>query len=117
MRRKNKATIIAPVRILTLNSVDLIDRTSEWKELKELCMGASFHEEIAEHIKAAEIYGRYQRGNASKLLSGIKHIAVNTLHQENRLKAGLKTSRRKAAMDKGHLAKLLQISGLRNLDI
>lgn len=50
---------------------------------------------------------RIRRGNAAELFSGIRHIAVNTLRQENVFKAELRCKMRKAAMDNNYLATVL----------
>jgi len=50
---------------------------------------------------------RIRRGNAAKLLSGIKHIAINILKENKGFKAGLKRKIRRAAMDREYLASVL----------
>lgn len=57
---------------------------------------------------------RIRRVNAAELFSGfrlqasgIRHIAVKTLQQENVFKAGLRRKMRKAAMDDNYLATVL----------
>lgn len=58
---------------------------------------------------------RIRRGNAAELFSGIRHIAVNILRQENMFRAGLRRKMRKAAMDDNYLATVLAGAGFRNL--
>lgn len=55
---------------------------------------------------------RIRRGNAAELFSGIRHIAVNILRQENVFKAGLRRKMRKAAMDNNYLATVLAGCGV-----
>lgn len=55
---------------------------------------------------------RIRRGSAAELFSGIRHIAVNILRQENIFKAGLRRKMRKAAMDRGYLATVLAGCGV-----
>lgn len=55
---------------------------------------------------------RIRRGNAAELFSGIRHIAVNILRQENMFKAGLRRKMRKAAMDDNYLATVLAGCGV-----
>lgn len=57
---------------------------------------------------------RIRRGNAAELFSGIRHIAMNILRQENVFKAGLRRKMRKAAIDDNYLATVLAGCGGRN---
>ncbi len=55
---------------------------------------------------------KIRRGNAAELFSGIRHIAINILTNDNVFKAGLRRKMRKAAMDRNYLASVLAGSGL-----
>lgn len=50
---------------------------------------------------------KIRRGNAAELFSGIRHIAINILTNDNVFKAGLRRKMRKAAMDRNYLASVL----------
>ncbi len=94
---------------------ELIDFMFEWKGLKKLCVAVSFRSIIAEQKKEPEMTVRYyiiRRGNAAELFSGIRHIAINILTNDNVFKAGLRRKMRKAAMDRNYLASVLAGSGL-----
>lgn len=55
---------------------------------------------------------RIRRGDATELLSGIRHIAVNILSASKEFKAGLRRKMCRAAMDRKYLASVLV--GFRN---
>ncbi|MDI7089982.1 ISAs1 family transposase, partial [Escherichia coli] len=50
--------------------------------------------------------------NAVRLISGIRHHAINILTNDKGFKAGLRRKVRKAAIDRNYLASVLAGSGL-----
>lgn len=58
---------------------------------------------------------KIRRGNAAESFSGIRHIAINILTNNQVFKARSRRKMRKATMDKNYLASVLAGAGFHNL--
>ena len=58
---------------------------------------------------------KIRRGNAAESFSGVRHIAINILTNDQVFKARSGRKMRKATMDKNYLASVLAGAGFHNL--